>query len=145
MARYAMIRDSKVENVCLWDGSVATWQPPANVLMVECDETVGVDDTYENGTFTRHVQALPVPSEIGLAQFRIILRRSLGVSRTNLDTMILGLIMSFPSQLERDDALDLWESASVVRRDHSFVESGRIALGLSIEQVDQMFREGSTI
>lgn len=32
--RWAMVRDGVTENVILWDGDTATWQPPDGVVMM---------------------------------------------------------------------------------------------------------------
>jgi hypothetical protein len=36
---YLMIESNFVVNVCLWDGNVETWTPPANVTMLVQEET----------------------------------------------------------------------------------------------------------
>jgi hypothetical protein len=39
---WAMILNDIVENICLWDGNTATWQPPEGYLMEVVPEGVPV-------------------------------------------------------------------------------------------------------
>lgn len=54
MAKYAMV-DSEgiVTNICEWDGSLETWQPPEGIIMIPCSETDPAEPggTYDNGIF----------------------------------------------------------------------------------------------
>jgi len=50
MARYAMIVDQVVENVCEWDG-ITPWTPPANTQAVLCPDDVGIGWTYDGVTW----------------------------------------------------------------------------------------------
>lgn len=46
--RWAMLRNGRVENVCLWDGSLSTWQPPDGIKMIRAPDHIGIDWKYEN-------------------------------------------------------------------------------------------------
>lgn len=52
MAKYAIIKDEKVINVCVWDG-VSEWQPPEGTQAVKLDAEQLADEGYSyiNGTF----------------------------------------------------------------------------------------------
>lgn len=53
--RWAMIENNVVVNICLWDGLVTTWQPPAGVEMVLAPDHIGRDWKYENGKWIEPV------------------------------------------------------------------------------------------
>ena len=36
---YLMIQENTITNVCLWNGDVNTWQPPANATMLIAETT----------------------------------------------------------------------------------------------------------
>lgn len=50
--RWAMIQNGTVINVCLWDGSLDTWQPPEGIDMVKAPDNIGISWTYDNATDT---------------------------------------------------------------------------------------------
>lgn len=52
MARYAIIRNGTVENVCEWDGDTGKWSPPAGMEAIEAPAHVGPGFTYAGGVFT---------------------------------------------------------------------------------------------
>ena len=56
--RYAIIRNSVVENVVLWDG-VGTWAPPAGSTVVQSDEAA-IRDRWDGLRFVRVPEA-PAP------------------------------------------------------------------------------------
>jgi len=58
--RWAMIQDSTVINVCLWDGNTSTWQPPAGVEMQPAPDYVSIGWGYVNGVWVAPVPA-PAP------------------------------------------------------------------------------------
>lgn len=45
--RYAMVKDNLVYNVCLWDGNLATWQPPDDGTVMIANEYAGIGDWWE--------------------------------------------------------------------------------------------------
>jgi hypothetical protein len=53
--RYAMIRESKVQNICLWDGDTTTWQPPNDMTVIPAPDHVGVGWGYADGVWTEPV------------------------------------------------------------------------------------------
>jgi hypothetical protein len=64
---WAMIQDSVVVNVCLWDGDTNTWQPPAEYLMELIPEGInaGIGWSWDGTNFvappTPYNPALDVP------------------------------------------------------------------------------------
>ena len=56
MNRYAIVRDTLVENVVLWDG-VSSWTPPAGTQAINVDNTVcGPGFTFDGTAFTPPVE-----------------------------------------------------------------------------------------
>lgn len=47
VARWAMIENGTVINVCLWDGLLSTWQPPAGIEMQPAPDNIGIGWTYD--------------------------------------------------------------------------------------------------
>ncbi len=41
--RYAIVKNNVVVNVCMWDGDIAKWQPPADAIMIANDWVVPGD------------------------------------------------------------------------------------------------------
>lgn len=66
--RYALVRNSLVENVVEWDGG-DQWTPPADILAVRLDlrlsthKACGPGYTYEGGTFTAPAPRVPQEPE----------------------------------------------------------------------------------
>ena len=83
--------------------------------------------------------------DVGLAQLKIALRHFLGITRDQLAATINGYINSIPDQRTRDDALDLWEYASIVQRDNPFIVAAGAALGFTEGQIDAIFKAALTI
>lgn len=59
--RWAMVKDGTVVNVCLWDGQVTTWQPPADVQMHPAPDHVSRDWTLVDGQWVAPVVPEPEP------------------------------------------------------------------------------------
>ena len=51
---WAMILDSVVENVCIWDGDTSTWQPPSGYLMevIPAGSSAGIGWGWDGTDFT---------------------------------------------------------------------------------------------
>lgn len=49
--RWAMLKDNVVENICLWDGSLSSWQPPEGIVMVKAPDYLGIGWIYSNGAW----------------------------------------------------------------------------------------------
>ena len=57
--RYAMIKDSIVENICLWDGDTSVWSPPDGYLVIPAPDYIGVGWGYADGVWTEPVPDSP--------------------------------------------------------------------------------------
>ena len=49
--RYAMIRNGVVENVSLWDGDLAKWQPPEGIVCIPAPDDVGIGWTWDGANW----------------------------------------------------------------------------------------------
>ena len=48
-----MVRDDGyVENVCLWDGNLSNWAPPAGITMIRALEDVCIGWMYHGSNFS---------------------------------------------------------------------------------------------
>jgi hypothetical protein len=57
--RYALIRNSLVENTILWDGDLKKWQPPEGFLCIPNPEHVGIGWTWDGQAFNAPVVETP--------------------------------------------------------------------------------------
>jgi len=48
---YAIVRNGRVENTCLWDG-VTPWTPPEGTQAIVCPAGVGIGWTYDGANWT---------------------------------------------------------------------------------------------
>lgn len=87
---------------------------------------------------TFHTPVLPVPEEITMRQARLVL---LGAG---LLSLVDAALNSLPSP-HKEAAHIEWEYASGVRRDSPLIAQLGPALGLTAEQVDDLFRQGATL
>ena len=66
MARYAIVRNGKTENVCAWDGDAAKWAPPEGAIAVDIEgRSVGPGWTYDGQDFT---PPAPEPVQVTLSE-----------------------------------------------------------------------------
>lgn len=90
--------------------------------------SVKVGDSYENGVFTPYTPLVVVPSAITPLQARKILRQN------NLYTAVQSYLAG-----QSDEVQDEWEYALEIRRDNTTLLQAADALGLTSQQLDQMF------
>lgn len=83
----------------------------------------------------------PVPAHVGPAHLRIAMRRLHGITAGQ----VYAAISAIPDQAAQDDARDLWDYATEIRRDHPLVASFAAAFALTPAQVDDTFRLAATI
>jgi hypothetical protein len=134
--RYAIVDDGKVTNV-----AVATAAFAQEVGWIECPPEVAIGWVYNNGEFTAPPeQPAPVPEAVDNAQAREALIRS-GISITTVDTAIQAI----PDAVEREIAHTQWEYRATVRRDSELLVSLATAIGLSGDEIDDLFRLAATL
>lgn len=59
--RWAMIQNGTVINVCLWDGEVTTWQPPAGVEMQLAPDHVAIGWKWDGSNWLEPLPPEPIP------------------------------------------------------------------------------------
>ena len=57
--RYAMIRNGVVEQISLWDGDLAVWQPSEEIVCIPAPDEVDRDWTWDGENW-----APPVPAAV---------------------------------------------------------------------------------
>ena len=85
-----------------------------------------------------------VPDAASPATIRVALRRLYGVTNAQLDSVVSQVIASLPP-VDQDDAETLWIYSVSIRRDHPLVAAVGVALNLTTDQVDDVFRMAATI
>jgi hypothetical protein len=81
-----------------------------------------------------------VPPTVGPAQLRIAMRRQLSITAAQVDAVIAAI----PDADARDDASDLWQYATEIRRDHPLLTQLATALSLTSDDIDSAFRLAAT-
>ncbi len=142
MARYALVRDGKVENIAEWAGNVA-WDPGEGVTRVRSD-TAQIGDHYDGSTFSTPPVVLSVPDSVTPVQIRKAIRQS----------GIAAQVATYHAQVETAatagdaaaiDALEAWEYASEVRRNNALIAAAAAGMGLTEAQTDGLFRLAATL
>lgn len=82
-----------------------------------------------------------VPEQIGPAQLRIALRR---LHPEIVPGAVYAAIAQLPAD-QQDDARDLWDYATVIRRDNAVLLALASAFELTADQIDAVFRLGATL
>jgi hypothetical protein len=139
--RYARIVNGTVINVEVWGE-----QPPAaeGVVFVELadDSPVGPGHAFDGENFTApepEPVVVPVPEFVGPAQIRLVLA-SQGIT----EAVITQMIDALPAE-QRSNARILWDYSSQFYRNNPFVVQVGAAMGLTSDQIDDMFRVAITL
>lgn len=135
MAKFANVVDGIVVNIIEADG---TWQPTDGIA-VPADDNVSIGWTYaEKHGFALPlpvVVAVPVPEAVAPAQARLALARA----------GLLDAVNKAVSKHPSNEVRIVWEYATAIRRDSPFIAAMAGALGLSSEQLDDLFRAAAAI
>lgn len=91
------------------------------------------------------VMPTPVPEAASPATIRVALRRLNGISNAALDATVGAVLSTISDPGERDDAETLWLYSVSIRRDHPLVAAVGVALNLSSDQIDDVFRTAETV
>jgi hypothetical protein len=87
----------------------------------------------------------PVPEAASPATIRVALRRLHGITNSVLDATVGAVLSTISDPGERDDAETLWLYSVSIRRDHPLVAAVGVALNLSSDQIDDVFRTAETV
>lgn len=131
MARYALIKKGKVENIVEWDGDTTRWSPPGDVIAVQT-KTAGAGDGYDGTIFTP--PPAPVPTHVYPLQMRKALRKQ-GL-KPRVDAYVSTLV---------EEKVEAWEYADIIPRSHGLVVEAAAALGMTEAQTDDLFRIAATL
>ena len=82
-----------------------------------------------------------VPASIGPGQMRVALRRLHGVTSAQLSGIVAQIIAGITDDNARADAQDLWDHSGIIERNHPLVLVVSRVLGLTSDQVDELFRQ----
>lgn len=140
MARYALINAGIVESVAegdaAWAAAVdADWD---DVVMLADGASVGRGHTYSGGVFAPPVASASVPAAVTMRQARLAL---LGAGLlSSVDAAIDA--MSEPS---RSAARIEWEYSNELQRSNQLLLALGPALGLSPQQIDELFVVASAL
>jgi hypothetical protein len=126
---YYLVKSASEVTPILWDG-VSAYTPPEGWQLL--DEVQFVAWRELNPAPPTPV---PVPESASPAYLRVALRRLHGIT----SPMILAKIELIPDPQDRQDADDLWEYATQIRRTHPLVVSLAASFALTEAEVDQVF------
>jgi hypothetical protein len=130
---WALVRDSDglVETFLRLDLPLG-WKAPEGFSLIP-------DDQLPAG-WSKILQEIPVPSTITATQIRLWLVNN-GFSMNQ----IYDIISQIPDPLLKAQIEVQWEYAPYVERDHPMINTLGASLGLDSEQIDQAFREASSL
>lgn len=124
--RMACVRNGLVENIVIATPGLEL--EGYHLIPIE-GLPVNIGDHYDGTNFTPAPVVLSVPERVTPVQMRIAL------NEVGLRDMIEGYVATLPR-----DARDRWDYGLTVERDNPVIEAGRLAMGMSEEQVDDLFR-----
>jgi hypothetical protein len=134
--RYVIIDNGVVVNIVVSTPEFAEEQG-----WLECPEGVGIGWTFDGDTpIPPAPQPESVHDSVDNAQVRLALIKS-GISIATVDAAIAAI----EDQVEREIAYTQWEYRATIRRDSELLVSLSSAIGLTSEQVDDLFRLAATL
>ena len=129
--RYAIVVDGVVDNIIVAEGAFATEQGG-----VACPPGVEIGWTYDGNDFAAPVVS---PEEIRAAIRPVTMRQArLALLAAGVLGDVAPALAALPSP-HRDAAEIEWEYASEVRRDAPLIAALGSALGLTEDQIDDLF------
>lgn len=123
---YAHVVDGFVVNRILWDG---VGDPP-----VDAGELIPAEQA--EGLPSPPAPEPPVPESVPAHHLRRALRQF---------GMLAGANVYMAALPDDDEMRESWEYAPYFRRDANGIEAARVALGLTTEQVDALFRAAAAV
>ena len=131
--RYAILdANSVVINIAVAD---ATWEPGEALTKREAGDGCEIGGRWTgSGWEPKPIPPVPVPEAITPLQARRALRAADLLDAVNAWIAI-----------QPDDAQEAWEYCVEVRRDSPLIAGAQAGLGLTDEQVDDLFRQGAAL
>ena len=125
---YAIIENNKIVNIAVSDTAL-------DVNWVELQDGFGIGDNYTNGVFSKAEVVVEVPQTLTPRQIRMQLTNS------GLRQQVEDIVAN-----SNDYALkDWWEYSLEYKRDNEILISLGVQIGLTSEQIDNMFIEGAKL
>lgn len=126
--KYAIIENNKIVNIAVSDTALSdNW--------IELQDGFGIGDNYSNGVFSKAEVVVEIPQALTPRQIRMQLTKE-GLRQQVEDTVANS----------NDYALkDWWEYSLDYKRDNPILIDMAAQLGLTDEQLDEMFIEASKL
>lgn len=135
--KYAYIENNTAVEVVEADPFML-FVPHYAAKFVEVDETCKAGDNLVNGVWTTPTPVTIIPQEITMRQARLVLLEH------GLLANVQTAINSLPEPNKTKAQIE-WDYSNALQRDNSFVAVLGAALGLTDEDVDNLFIEGATM
>lgn len=132
--KLALVRDGIVENIIV--PPEGEWEAPEGCTTVALDDDapVGPGFTYDGEAFAEPVIVEPVPASVTPLQIRKALRHA------GLKEAVDAMIANVPEEISEE-----WEYATTIDRHNPTLLAAAQGLGMSEEQVDDLFRLAATM
>ena len=123
---YAIIENNKIVNIAVADTALAkNW--------IELKDGFGIGDNYIKGVFSKEPEVIQVPQTITPLQAK-------------LQLLEMELLDEVDTLVANDRKVQLyWEYALTIKRNNDILLTMATQLGLTNEQLDNMFIEGSKL
>lgn len=139
MARYAIVKSGAVVNVVESDQvNAEAYAAREGATAIE-SATAGPGDTYDGNEFTRPAGVVPVPRSVTRRQARQALRLA------NLLNTVQPAIDAIADPLQRDLTQIEWDDSQMFERDRPILIALAQQMGLTSEQLDNLFRTAATL
>lgn len=129
--KYLIIRqsDGRVVNTIVWDG-ITSFSEPGCDLVLRSTAPVGVDIgwTFNNNVWSSPEETLNVPASVTMRQARLAL----------LQAGLLDNVEAAISIADKSVQIE-WEYSNAVERNNSVVKQMSLVLGLTDQQIDELF------
>ena len=137
--QYYLVESPAKVNPILWDG-VSDYNPPEGWILMTQEEFN--EWRLQN---PEPPQVISVPQSVGSGQIRAALIVS-GVANSDdaLSATIEAALDQISDPAQKQIAITLWRNASEFRRDNQFITMAQIMLGMTNEQIDDLFRLAAT-
>lgn len=110
MARYALIKNSVVENVVNWNGLISVWTPPPGVTAVQT-LSGQVGDTWDGTVFISPTP--PVPIDLSdINNLEIAFKALAGLTRQYCNALLSGTYTTKSVADVRSDFMTIYRSLS---------------------------------
>lgn len=123
------------------EGAILVWPTDARSIEVPPGHVLQeIDPVKEGDRWVQRWEAVKSPPELELVPEKVTMAQAcLAMRRAGILHLIPQAIKSMPDEDQREEALIAWERATVIERAHPLVEQLKPSLGLSAEDLDNLF------